>query len=203
MEIRIIFAISLVLGTIAQTCEKFACQTEDQELEADTCQFYDSGTYYMKQCTNSTLPYCPTELDQGSKTCTTPPEPNSQAKGYPGEPCDTDDDCVYQSCFQEKCQGKGYDAQCNSHLECEPGLRCDSDSSSCKLQISKGFTGCTEDADCVNDAGCNAVDGVGKCVSYFSISNGEQVSNCDENYNISNICQSGWCSKNRFSQGGE
>ena len=57
----------------------------------------------MKKCTTPGISYCPTSQDRGTKTCTTPPEPDSSAKGYPGEPCAEDNDCVFQACFNNKC----------------------------------------------------------------------------------------------------
>lgn len=44
-------------------------------------------------------------------------------------------------------------------------------------------------------AACNIKDGEGICVPYFSIPNGEHVSDCDNHAYISDICESGWCIK--------
>lgn len=44
-------------------------------------------------------------------------------------------------------------------------------------------------------AACNIVDTIGTCLEYFSVPRGGKVSNCHEFFHISDICETGWCTK--------
>lgn len=73
-----------------------------------------------------------------------------------------------------------------THDECNPGLRCYN--GRCYNQIETGNSGCSDDFDCKNDAGCD----VGVCKKLFSVKNRDWVSAClgsQTNY----MCSSGFC----------
>jgi hypothetical protein len=166
------------------------------------CVAYISSndTYLLKPCNaTSAATFCDPESTT-NVTCTLAPPPLVSDNLFPGEICKTGDDCFYiKTCNADnRCAGLPVGATCIRHGVCNPGLRCDYNTNTCKQQIDTNDKGCQTDQDCNNGAGCNITTTGGVCIPYFSVDVGEVVSNCDEHYEISDFCETGWCLKTGF-----
>ena len=85
----------LNLLATAQDCEKYLCQTSEQKFAEHQCILSDGKDYWLKPCTDPSLPHCPPLQNgiPGDVFCTASP-PAPPAEKYPGELCTTNADCV-------------------------------------------------------------------------------------------------------------
>ncbi|CAG9328818.1 unnamed protein product [Blepharisma stoltei] len=164
-------------------CQKYICGGT-KPMNPNTCIYYGGEAYYLQECTNSPNLYCPAVFNLLNQTCTVPPSPTSQT-AYPGEYCEDDSWCLYGTCKGGLCYGQEYGSNCQSHGECNKGLRCSN--GKCVNQIAVNQTGCVNDYDCVNNAGCD----INTCREYYSVANGDWVDMCENSQ--SQICGSGFC----------
>ena len=178
-------------------CDKFQCAPKNITFAEGDCSYYDGNTYYLNPCPGPEDPYCFIREGMNS-TCVTPfyLDGVTLHDAYPGEICRGDADCRYGTCNNSTltCDGKEQFKNCVSHGECNPGLRCHE--SICVPLLTNGQGGCNEDFDCQNNLGCNKTDiyaSQGTCIPYFSVATGSFVSNCDVNWAISDLCDSGYC----------
>jgi hypothetical protein len=97
---------------------------------------------------------------------------------YPGGKCTVDTDCIGNNqCIVADgiCKGNKANDDCSNTNDCLIGLSCQKDAatskSTCQAQLPEGATGCVDDFDCVNTAGClNST-----CTPYFSQTTGTDV----------------------------
>lgn len=184
----------------ALTCDKYACANDTQVLDSDQCVYYSDDTHFIKPCNSSSqIPYCDPNSG-GNVTCGATPDPGVVYNSFPGEECRDAADCEFaKNCTAGICIGALEGDECRENEQCNPGLRCNSQSKQCETLLAANSVGCSTDEDCIQDAGCNITDsGQGICLPYFSVGLGEIVSNCDENYEISDLCETGWCVKSGF-----
>lgn len=120
---------------------------------------------------------------------------NSQVSGAK---CSYNQDCTKSNtCIQNTCHGLSINAPCKSHLDCDIGLFCTLLNMTCIPQLKKGQLGCYEDANCVNNAGCqvfsqsNPENNV--CTEYFSIEDYEVLTGCNTTGDVNYLCKSGFC----------
>lgn len=98
---------------------------------------------------------------------------------YPGENCSSNSDCKSNNCLNGKCKGLVLNASCKANIDCDVGLYCNLISKACANQLGLGEK-CFTENDCLNTATCNN----SKCINYYTIDNGTQVTN-------PNACSSG------------
>jgi hypothetical protein len=152
-----------------------------------TCLYIKSSTAYVSSCEDSE--YCP-KVTQGNSTCILKPTP-SEEKGFPGEACSRDRDCLYPNCQKGTCVGKHWLESCEASFECDVGLYCNQEKI-CWVQKEE-YSRCSRDSECKNNMACNfwtrADDG--ECRRYFSLKNKEWVFNCEDHNSL--LCHSGNC----------
>ena len=182
----------ILQATAALNCSSYVCQT-NQNFLTQQCIYAGKGTYYLKTCKSSIVPYCPPIFS--NSTCLPTPAKITTGVVWPGEHCKIDSDCKYGVCYQSVCNSKVFGMPCLVNDECNPGLFCSSNSNTCAFQLEAKEKGCTSDYDCVNGAGCNS----GICVLYYSLKPTATVDTCINNFN--NLCINALCfSIGSFSQ---
>ena len=110
-------------------------------------------------------------------------------KKLPGAYCSTNVDCLSDLCVDKACVGAQPFAACESHADCNIGLKCDFHKKYCNHQLYLNETGCFEDYDCLNSAGCIE----GKCIPYHSLNDGETSPSdlfCKSGHKYKGICLS-------------
>lgn len=184
-----IFLLSL-LSLVASNCPIYRCKPQNISFEINQCISYNStfNSYYLNPCSKSL--YCPQISSPGNSTCLLPTAQPQES--WPGEECSIIVRCAYGECENSKCQGLLKGEACSVTDECSPGLYC-AVTQTCSPQITVGNYGCSQDSDCVNNAGCNITDSGGVCVQYFSLAPNSAISNCTNQMNL--ICQSSVCSE--------
>lgn len=114
-------------------------------------------------------------------------------KSYPGETCSQNSDCINNNCISYYCKAHSAEGElCGDDIECNAGLFCLLDSnagnkfSTCQKQKDEGEL-CYDSYNCKNSLLCTN----GKCTSYFSFKNGEEV-NVQQDYLFGDLqCESG------------
>lgn len=174
-----------ICGTSAQmSCPAYVCKPETLNMNRATCTFYQNFTYYLQVCDFGY--YCDLTSGTLNSTCEWPTQPiNPPVVNWVGEYCNYMTFCKHGNCYEGLCRGIAVDELCSSNADCDIGLFCKA--GTCMEQIEEGEQGCVYDTDCVNSAGCNS----GVCTAYFSIDEGEMVSNCTGNINL--LCESSYC----------
>lgn len=176
----------LSLHASAMTCQKYGCPSVGVTFASlSACTNQTKSFISLRSC--STGQTC--NLSTGNCTTTA----TSVSANYPGEVCTISTDCVSANCTNQICIGKALNAVCTDDGNCNPGLRCLN--SKCQSQLNIGQTGCYNDYDCVNSAGCNVTtDGsLGTCLEYLSVSTGLTVTDCSGG--VSRLCKSSECYK--------
>lgn len=185
-------------------CVSFYCKSSDQNFVDETCAWFNqkSYAYYVDPCADNTTACLIEGPNPGNYTCQTAPYPLTPLK-WPGESCSKSEDCqpnFCTGCVSGICAGSSEGTQCSNSNSCNPGLYCKNTKGSkvCTAQIPLNGTGCEQDSDCVNSAGCNITSyenlTENRCVQYWSLKTKEYVGTCDENQN--QLCKSGWCYSN-------
>ncbi len=138
--------------------------------------------------------YCPQIFDSSNKTCIDHIPPTNQ---IPGQTCRNNTDCASNICNSNICKGLPAASSCLRTEQCQIGYYCGkttdaSVSNNCIKQLSLNQT-CSEDTDCINNAGCNPY--TKKCTEYFSATNGTMVGSdgsllCKSMKVINNMCVS-------------
>lgn len=179
-------------------CKKYSCAPSSISKQfSKSCIYTPSGSnqVYLWTCsTSSTTNYCNTT----SGSCQVPPPTTDLS--YVGETCKSTSDCYLSSCLKGTCRGLARDKPCNSHDQCDIGLRCDTKSLSCQPQIYTGEPGCRSYYDCVNWATCNSTYNSlnGVCIAYHTVPNGKTVTDCVSSFSY--LCESAYC-VSKFSLG--
>lgn len=176
-------------------CPIYACKNSVTFPTASTCSLYDAllNTYYINPCKSSyscSLPSVSTTQCAYDSTYTA----NTQVSG---SKCIFDQDCTLNNvCLNERCVGLSKNSTCTSHLDCNVGLYCNK-KNICTPQIQIGHTGCLEDANCVNSAGCQTYSltnsSMNICTSYFSLADYTSILACSTSGDVNYLCESGFC----------
>jgi hypothetical protein len=173
-------------GYLSETCYEFSCENSVLNSTDDKCIFTNSSSFFVSTCEGELHCEVPGSGQEGYclKTVT-----SLETLPYPGESCT--DSCRYGTCEEETCKGKSKETSCSKTQECDVGLSCRENL--CLPLIEEDESGCYNDYDCVNNAGCSKInsDGSGKCIKYFSINKGDEVDTCYGNKNL--LCESGSC----------
>lgn len=114
-------------------------------------------------------------------------------KRYPGEECETDDDCIndYSNCVNKVCSNSPEYPACNSTRDCPVGKACmnDTGSPTCKDQKDEGES-CENGWDCKNYLGCYR----NRCIKFGSLKTGmlndEEIANFTGNQMRQLLCAS-------------
>lgn len=176
----------LVSIAVASKCLPYQCAPEDYKMPEGYCANSYNNTFFLKPCQNSE------NCDLTTGKCYTP-QAIIESFAYPGESCKINSDCLMQNCSQGICQGYEQGHSCIEHENCSPGLRCYQNI--CIRQIDMTESGCIDDHDCINSAGCNISPGniEGTCLGYLTVSIGIDVSDCSGG--VSYLCKTGECLK--------
>jgi hypothetical protein len=185
-------------------CPKYSCKSGSQSFSEGTCVYYSNSTGYDRyttlKCPKTGInTYCNIVIGANS-TCVPPPAP---APRLPGEECNATISCAQnlacnmsacndpKNCMG-KCQGAVAFSKCDSTDQCDVGLFCKNELCVAQIEIFSNTQECTDDSQCVNNAGCNGtVASPGLCVGYFNISDYDYVASCTNNQSL--LCNSGYC----------
>lgn len=179
------FYFLLLNSAAALTCYPYQCAPSDLELLDNQCIKYVNQTYFTRPCEDNT--YCAQTQPETDALCQAVVEPTQHL--YPGADCTSNNECISNNCQSKTCQGAGENKECKSSADCNPGLYCKD--KLCADLIKVNETGCIIDYDCVNNAGCNLENGIGTCITYFTVEAGNTVSSCENNLN--KLCSSYRC----------
>ena len=179
------FFISILLKAISITCPSYSCPPAG-------FTFKDSSTCMQERNTSIYLQSCPSGTVCNSETSVCGPPESSYELGYAGDRCTSNSKCSSFSCVSGTCEGKNLNSSCSDHEDCNPGLRC-SQSGICINLIQIGQSGCTDDYECANNAGCNVTGSTGTCIEYFSQPIEAFVNDC--NNGVSKLCKTAECIK--------
>ncbi|CAG9324487.1 unnamed protein product [Blepharisma stoltei] len=105
-----------------------------------------------------------------------------------GQDCCKHTDCQSEQCGKSGCIGIKESQHCSKDEECDTNLYC-TDLGFCYKSYSSGSNGCKRDNECGAGYGCN----FGKCVQYFSLSDGKKTEDskfCKSMLKIGDICDS-------------
>ena len=179
-------------------CKAYKC-VDSPDWQKDVCITYIGGTntFGLKECPGDN--YCNSELAEANKWLNVTCEGQKPIeKHFPGESCESSDDCKYGNCQLGECQGVAEGKNCTLNEECNPGLYCDLDPSSIYFntvcQKLKGVgEKCNYEYECVAYATCNTTEPrvPGTCIKYFSVENQGVVPCPVPGFNY--MCQSGTC----------
>ena len=177
--------ISFILQAGSLTCPSYSCPPKG-------FSFKDSLICMQERDTSIYLQSCPSGTVCNSDTSTCEAPESSYELGYAGDRCTSNSKCKSFVCVSGTCKGSAANSTCSDHEDCNPGLRC-SHNGICMSLIQIGQSGCTNDYDCVNNAGCNITGSVGTCVEYFSQPIQAYVNDC--NNGVSKLCKTAECTK--------
>jgi hypothetical protein len=171
-----------------EICYKYKCKSDEIEFEDNQCVKFVNDTFYLDPCgRTSTLWYCDPVSEPVDSFCYN--YNLISEKSIAGEPCKYNDQCLTALCTSGICYGSNEDESCKDSSYCNPGFYCKNNK--CAKQIAAGMDEtCTQDYECVNNAGCNG----GKCVEYMSLEKGSKVDTCDDYFNI--FCEKAACKDN-------
>lgn len=179
------FLLSFAVQTFSLTCSSYSCPpTGFKFANSTTCIQSQNSSFYVQTCATGQT------CNPMSGQCET--EQSYNELGYAGDFCSSNSRCLSMNCVTGICQGGKVDSKCSDHQDCNPGLRCTA-GGYCAALISIGSTGCSNDYDCVNNAGCNMTGSTGRCLEYLSQPIGSIVSDC--NSGSSNLCKTAQCTK--------
>ncbi|CAG9311136.1 unnamed protein product [Blepharisma stoltei] len=177
----------------APVCNKYKCQESSQDY--NSCSYFeqDESTFYVKPCSDPSYS-CSVLIDKLNYTCQLKtPTPTS----FPGDKCSSIDDCYggySQSCTNGICIGRKIGDACTSSYQCSPNSTCREINGNlqCAPLLEIGETGCSQEFDCVYNAGCNFTSSSNVCVAYGSLSPGTEI--LVKTCNLSeNLCSSHTC----------
>lgn len=190
----------LLLSVISvSACISHKCSSSTNQYPSQsTCSYIDktNNINYVQPCKEGYQCSATTSLITGE--CVYKPDytPGTQVAGAK---CYYDEDCVPNNiCNPDfKCQGFSSGTACMSHLDCNVGLYCSPYNFTCIPQIKIGDTGCTEDAHCVNNAGCQTYSAINPnlnlCTEYFTLPDYYPILGCNSTGSINYLCKSGFC----------
>lgn len=185
----ILFHASLVFNNISHSyeCSTLKCDNRD-----DLFNLYSKNKYCIKavltenpniinykinmMCPNSSV--CPAYFSKENVECTERVERNK----VDGETCEMSSHCASNKCINRKCMGLGIMSPCNINEECERGLYCGKQEGkinnikNCLNQKKEGEK-CESEYECGINKGCHTK--LKKCVTYFSLPEGENVDDKD------------------------
>lgn len=165
MKILIPIVINLFIVNSLQNgqCPKYKCLNST----SSNCIISDNSTIYVKKCsTNQTC--CEIYSSSTSQFTGTCVKKQFDATRYPGEDCETSQDCIglenvfSGKCTNKKCEGITEGGKSNYTDYCVVGLY--SNGTHCVQQENKGSK-CTTAYDCKNTYLCYD----SKCIDYFSL----------------------------------
>jgi hypothetical protein len=116
--------------------------------------------------------------------CTLNVQSDDMIKRYPGESCETDDQCIKSdigtgACSNKKCAGLADREGCKSTAGCLIGFYCDAETHKCAAQKAKEGK-CKESSECINELLCNA----SICsITPYSLDSGKDLDDSDPNFN--------------------
>jgi hypothetical protein len=165
----------------AQNCWKYQCRSYE---EYCLQPFTSNKTYVLSTCP-LVRPFCDTSNMQVNSSCSSITQ-ESLRRSYPGEPCSDNSECEFGYCLGSICFGLILNEDCESNLECNPGLRCKS--GKCTTLLHSGSP-CESDYDCIPSLGCNNQ----KCTAYYSLPSGSSVSDCNNGDMSSLFCSESSC----------
>lgn len=192
--VKVFLLLALAFGALA-SCPSYGCGNknlfaENQCVVADE----DTDTLSINPCKGDLVCNATDAIDDFF--CVTQTESLAANNTlYPGEKCKYSAQCMNSLTCNNVCVGLALGADCFDSKVCAPGLRCDPDQGVCAATLSIGQTGCFNEFDCSNAAGCNknSTASTGTCVAYYSLNPGMNVSNCNDDTKSSNLCASGSC----------
>ena len=176
----------LSLQASGSVCPSYGCPTTNITFTSATgCTNTTTTSVYLKACPAGQT--CNLSTGQCASI------PTVSSLNYPGEKCTYASSCISKNCTQNICVGVPLSGNCTDDTVCSPGLRCLN--SQCRPQLAIGQSGCYNDYDCVNSAGCNQTTNgsPGTCYAYLSVSTNSIVSDCSGG--VSNLCKTSECYK--------
>ena len=211
-----LLSLLLVVSSAQMNCPSYSCAVPGNELPDNVClEPLKSGNYWMSLCPGFTSDFgcVPSDIPGATLYCGEPPLPEVEPS-YPGEPCITEYDCAANQtahCIENMCTGLGIKSACAQDYDCGLGFYCDLTTpaeGTCQFQLELNEV-CTRDQECLNYLGCTGVTnstGIfpGKCIPYFSITNGQAINLCVDNdgEGFSRLCASSTCLPNNPEENG-
>ena len=172
-------------------CYSYKCDRLNK-VPKGSCVAFEDDVFHLQPCKGKQV--CPAPLGPtfGTVKCE---DPHPQlGLAYPEESCSSDAECKFGNCssISRTCVGVKKNEACKSNSECASGLYCYQDK--CTALIDKGEKGCTSTFECATETVCNFQNSLsGTCTQVFSVSNGQQVSDCVRGESF--LCSSGACAK--------
>lgn len=188
-----ILALLAVCSAVPKGCHKYECGKSNY-FTAKQCVVpaEEANTLKLKVCEDS-KEYCPllTSFAE-SVSCQSVDDSSSSTNLLPGQACKEGSNCKSSKCEDDVCVGEDEGSSCLDNDECKPTLRC-AEKGTCEKLIAVGSSGCADDSDCVNSAGCNNLlkETNGTCVKYYSLKADEKIGKCESGLSL--LCESMTC----------
>ena len=182
---KIIVGLIVIIGAavFASDCPIYNC-TLDRVEKTAACAFKNITHVDMKLCKASDeLCPAPTGLDEES-LCT---KKTLLKNLYPGEYCETVDQCLYGTCEKNKCSGDPVNKACKHDTDCNVGLYCNGEVCTALLPLN---TDCTNGTRC--DVGSFCYNG--NCTLFAQLEDGTPATipaACKSYYIVEGKCQTG------------
>ena len=178
----------LCFGLSTVPCPTYTCSTAVNSTLGSSCISNSSYAYSLSLCSNSSY-YCEISGPGQGGLCEL--SYSLPVISYPGEACTANSTCTSGNCNAGMCTGNARGGQCVTNVDCAVGLSCRNQN--CTALILSGSSGCNNDYDCINSAGCSFInnDEEGDCVDYYSLAEYTEVESCHGNRN--KLCYSGLC----------
>lgn len=160
-----IVIITLIQLGFLQVCPVFQCYEFPNENACAMKSQGENGFVMNLRGCNTTINkdyVCPLSAQEEEEDICALPSPK---KVFPGEVCNTTEDCISGTCENKLCVGKKEGDKCGADYECGPNLYC---LETCKPAIKNGEP-CNTTDKCKADALCLQ----NKCVQYASIDNNQ------------------------------
>jgi len=148
------------------------------------CPVYTCGALGEGQClekvngSDYTVQPCPAQSICDLSSPTAYCVPGLEDIRYPGEMCESDWQCSSSKCSNSRCEGKRLNETCANPYDCEGGLYCDLQSTTCVKHIEEGQL-CASEYQCQSHCLCSMVSLTNStriCMPYFSVPTGNAIS---------------------------
>lgn len=186
----------------AKKCYKYQCKGSDIKMNKNQCVKYSKGTYHIQPCEGEKV--CPpmNRPVYNPRNCVK--QENNFRKSFPGEPCDSNRDCIEDTlCQSKQCTGDGCvtdsdkddkddkddqddqtekyclggiaGAECETSSECHPGFYCHNSGQLCESSVCAAQKAVGEACESTFECVNSAGCYNSTCTAFFTVKTGVEI----------------------------